>query len=127
MQHAKRPLIRPCTVFGRGKRLAGCTHCTQAATVNSLAGGDEVYFYRSRQTEETHWQADAQVEASGRDGQSGSETDRDAANQVDGQTGGHRCKQTGCYKPGGRNISAHSTFYCGFSVPAGLAWAHISC
>lgn len=110
MQHAKHPLIRPCTVFGRGKRLAGCTHCTQAATVNSLAGGDEVYFYRSRQTEETHWQADAQVEASGRDGQSGSETDWDAANQVDGQTGGHRCKQTGCYKPGGRNISAHSTF-----------------
>ncbi len=75
-------------------------------TVNSLSGGDKAYFYHSRQTEETHWQADAQVEASERDSQTGSETDRQTIRWTDRQVDmdanrqAGRKRKSGCsYKP----------------------------
>ncbi len=82
IQYDKQPTYRATHTVWTGE-VPGGLHPLHSSweTVNSLAGGDKVYFYHSRQTEETHWQADAQVEASERDDQTGSQTDRQTETQ----------------------------------------------
>lgn len=121
IQYDKQPTYQATHTVWTGE-VPGGLHPLHSSweTVNSLAGGDKVYFYHSRQTEETHWQADAQVEASERDDQTGSQADRqadgDTANQVDRQAGGRRCKQTGWQRENRGRKPAGEEYQCSLHI-----------